>query len=147
MKKIFLSFVALILVGAGAQAGILIDPYFGYVVSGSDSNSKTITGSDMGIRLGWTTLGFGVGVDATVSGSYTYKNALGSTSSTPAHTGVFVSYQFPILVRGYATYFLNTKTSETVNSNTGNGTKIGVQYTGLPFIALGLEILTIRSLS
>ncbi len=146
IKKIFLSFTALVLIGFSAQAGFLVDPYMGYMVSGSNNNNFTISGQDMGIRLGWTTLGLGLGVDATVAGKYSYKNGT-TTDYSPSHTGVFVSYTFPILIRGYATYFFSSKVSSsspTSVSTTGNGTKLGVQYTGLPFIALGIEYYTMN---
>lgn len=146
IKKILI-IIALIFSGFGAQAGFLIDPYLGYIVSGSNNAGSSLSGTDMGLRLGWTTLGLGLGVDATVAGTYTYKNGGSSGDYTPMHTGVFVSYTFPILVRAYVTYFVNAKvsTSSPVSAAvTGNANKIGVQYTGFPFIALGVELYSMN---
>ncbi len=141
MKKI--SAILLILfAGAFADANILIDPYLGYAISGTYGNS-TVTGTEMGGRLGWSSLGFAVGLDATIAGSYTYTASNVSISATPFHYGIFASFQFPILFRGYATYFLSTKETDSAsNYYTGTGTKIGVQFTGLPFVAIGLEVFS-----
>ncbi|MEK6629090.1 MAG: hypothetical protein AABY53_10735 [Bdellovibrionota bacterium] len=139
MKKLLATITALTLLSLSAHAGILIDPYIGYTVSGSTSSNFTITGSDMGARLGFTNMGLGFGVDATVAGTHTYKDATTSTDYTRSNMGVFVSYHFPILVRGYATYFVNSKISSSAASATGTATKLGVQYTGFPLIAIGVE--------
>lgn len=139
MKKLLATITALTLLSFSTHAGILIDPYIGYIVSGSTSTGDTVTGSDMGARLGFTNMGLGFGADATVAGTHTYKNGGVSTDSTRSNTGVFVSYHFPILVRGYATYFVNSKISSSTATLTGNATKLGVQYTGFPFIAIGVE--------
>ena len=140
MKKLILGFVSIVLLGATAQAGIILDPYLGYAISGSNSSGSKVSGSDMGVRLGFNTLGFGLGLDATLAGTYKYENNGVSGDMTPSHLGVFVSYAFPVLVRAYGTYFVNSKISDSTTTVTGNGTKIGVQFTGLPFIAVGVEI-------
>lgn len=136
--------ILLVLIGFSvsfqAQA-ILIDPYMGFVTSGNmeqSGNDIKITGQTIGARLGMSTLGFAVGVDY-MTGSLTYSGAVKSTY-TPGHLGLFVSYDFPILVRGYATYFPVGVLNGDVKLE-GNGTKLGVMYTGLPFVAIGLELL------
>lgn len=143
MKKLFITFTTLFFVGVSAQADILIDPYIGYIASATASNNFTATGSDMGVRLGWTSLGLGLGLDATIAGTHTYKDPTTTTDYTVANTGVFVSYTFPILVRGYATYFVNSKLTTTGSSFSGAATKLGAQYTGFPFIAVGIEVISL----
>jgi hypothetical protein len=143
MKK-FLTILSLgILTTSAAHAGFLVDPYLGYIVSGTTSATPapTVSGNELGVRLGWDWMGFGAGLDATVSGTYSYAASGTTTSMTPMHYGLFASYKFPILFRAYATYFTNTKESQDSNNYiTGTATKIGVQYTGLPFVAIGLEM-------
>lgn len=139
MKKFLASFAALFLVGVSAQAMFLIDPYLNYAVSGSTSTNYDVSGTEFGARLGLSTLGFGYGVDFVAGGSLTYKNTTTSTAYAPSGYGLFVSYKFPILVRGYASYLLESKIAANGNTTKGTATKIGVQYTGLPFIAIGLE--------
>lgn len=142
MKKIFSIIALTVFCGTSAHASFLIDPYLSYMTSGSSSISSTssITGNELGTRLGWEFLGFGLGLDALISGKYTYSTAGTNTDVTPSYMGVFASYSFPILVRGYISYLVNAK--ETMSAGdyySGTGTKIGVQYTGLPFVAIGLE--------
>lgn len=141
-KKLLTVTIMLLLSGSIARAGILIEPYFGYLLSGSNSaiSGSTMSGSDIGGRVGWKILGFGLGIDATASGSYSYSNSL---SYKPTHMGAFVSFDFPILVRGYAALMTSTKEAADNGSYySGNGTKVGVQFTGLPFICVGLETFT-----
>ena len=139
MFKTLLSAIAFLLISIQAQAGILIDPYVGYIVSG-DASGESVKGNEMGARLGWTMLGFGIGVDAVLAGTYNYET---SGDFKPSGAGVFVSYTFPILVRGYVAYSPGMKLKGDPSTTvTGNATKVGVQYTGFPFIALGVETLS-----
>lgn len=141
MKKLLSIFAITLLAGVSAHAGFLIEPYFGYIASGTATGNFTLSGSEIGARLGWDFLGFGAGLDAAVSGTTTFTPSSGSAINyTPADYGVFVCYKFPILFRVYASYFPTTKETDSTGAyENGNATKIGVQYTGLPFIAIGLE--------
>ena len=54
--------------------------------------------------------------------------------------GAFVGYDFPILVRAWATYFFDvTYSPETGSDLTATGTSFGVGFTGLPFVSLNAE--------
>ena len=145
MKTLILLFSSIVLFQATSSAGVLLDPYVGYAVSGNNGGSS-VTGYDAGLRLGLSNLGLGAGVDVTLAGKYSYKNSTTSTTDDgkPLHTGVFVSYDFPVLVRGYATYFINSKVTTDTATITGNGTKLGIQYTGLPLVAVGIELYTMK---
>ncbi len=145
MKKLLAVFGIILLTGLSSNAGILLDPYFSYKMSGSASfaSGSSIAGNELGVRVGYSVLGFAVGVDSTLSGKYTYSNAGVSADRTPKNIGIFGSYTFPILVRGYFTYLANAKESSTVAEYSGTGTKIGVQFTGLPFVAIGLETVSL----
>lgn len=145
MKKLLAAIGITLLTGLSANAGILLDPYFSYKMSGSSSFSggASIAGNELGVRVGYSVLGFAVGVDTTLSGKYTYSSAGVTSDSTPKNIGIFASYDFPILVRGYFTYLANAKESGTGTEYTGTGTKIGVQFTGLPFVAIGLETVSL----
>ncbi|MGZ3691244.1 MAG: hypothetical protein ACXVAX_07060, partial [Pseudobdellovibrio sp.] len=143
MKKLIAILTLSILTTTTAHAGILIDPYLNYITTGSADYAPgaSMTGNELGVRLGWNSfIGLGFGVDYILSGKYTYSASGVSSDSTPSGYGVFASYKFPILVRGYISYFLYAKDkTDSGTYATGTGTKIGVQYTGLPFIAIGLE--------
>lgn len=142
MKKLLGVLTISFLTTLSARASVLIDPYFGYMTSGSASFAPgaSETGTEIGARLGWDFLGLGVGLDTILSGKYTYASSGVNVDVTPSLMGLFVSYKFPILVRGYATYFITAKEKNTAGDvYSGTATKIGVQFTGLPFIAIGLE--------
>jgi hypothetical protein len=55
--------------------------------------------------------------------------------------GLFVSYEFPILLRVYATYILSSKADTGQPADIeGSGMKLGVGWTGLPFVVINLEM-------
>lgn len=145
MKNLLAVFASVLLAGLNSNAGILLDPYFSYKMSGSASFAagSSMSGSDVGVRLGYDFLGLGAGIDTTLSGKYTYSNSGVTFDSTPKNFGLFVSYTFPILVRGYFTYIASAKETATGFEYTGTGTKIGIQFTGLPFVAVGLETVSL----
>lgn len=138
MIKIMLSVMTFLLMSTQANAGIMLEPYISYIVSG-DSSGESVKGTEMGARVGWSTLGFGLGIDAAVAGTYTYET---SGDYKPSYVGVYASYTFPILVRAYGAYLPGAKLKNDTSTVTGNATKIGVQYTGLPFIAIGVETVS-----
>lgn len=144
MKKLLTVFGITLLTGLSANAGLLLEPYFSYKMSGSASFAPgaSITGNELGARVGYDFLGFAVGVDSTLSGKYSYSSGL-TAGSTPKNIGLFASFTFPILVRGYFTYIANAKESISGGEYSGTGTKIGVQFTGLPFVAIGLETVSL----
>ena len=146
MKRIItqLSFV-LIAVALAPKAGadLLIEPYLGYAM-GSWSRAginPNMSGVDYGARLGYQSFGFQVGGD--------YMGGSGTDNATPANTitftdyGVFVGYKFPILLRAYGEYVFSSKptfrSSAATYAPNGNAIKLGVGYTGLPFIAINFE--------
>lgn len=145
MKKLLAALGMTLLTGLSANAGLMLEPYFSYKMSGSASFSSgsSITGNELGVRVGYDFLGFGVGIDTTLNGKYAYSNSGVTMDSTPKNLGVFASYTFPILVRGYFSYLVNAKESIPNAEYTGTGTKIGVQFTGLPFVAIGLETVSL----
>lgn len=130
--------VAIVGFGTQAQAGFLIEPYANIIVTGKQS-SNDLSGSVLGGRFGWDFLGFSLGLDAELAGGIKSESGGSSTTLTPGSMGLFAAYQFPILLRGYVTYSPLWKAKTSSLENTGNSTKIGVQYTGLPFVAIGVE--------
>ena len=145
MKNLMAVFGITVLTGLSANAGLLLEPYFSYKMSGSASFSSgsSMTGNELGARVGYGMLGFAVGVDTTLNGKYTYSNSGVTVDSTPKNIGVFASYTFPILVRGYFTYIASAKETLPTADHSGTGTKIGVQFTGLPFVAIGIETVSL----
>lgn len=134
MKKILLVF-GFILSGAfstQAQASIVVDPFLAY-----ESGSNDVTGVGFGARIGYGILGFSAGIEY---GSTSFSG--NGTSGTATDLGAYVGYEFPILLRAYLSYFLDSKMDSSGSEFTGNGGyKMGVGYTGLPLISINLETI------
>lgn len=131
-----------------AHADILIEPYLGYAfgkVKGQNSAGEDITNKDSGVtfggRFGWQQMGLMLGLDYQ-SGQWT-RDTDPKLDVTPSDLGFFVGYNFPILLRAYGEYVFSAQEKVSVNgfSNTykGSGIKLGVGYTALPLLAIGLE--------
>jgi hypothetical protein len=149
-----------------AQAGVHIEPYLGYMLHSSEQKTTTTTALDttteysassplLGARLGYGMLGFSFGVDYSMStGAFELEQDSPATT-TPSdkykstNLGLYAGFTFPIMLRVWATYFINNKLEldkvggTAANSDsmelTGNGLAVGVGWTGLPFLALNLE--------
>lgn len=146
MKK-FLAVVALVLGFANAsQAGIMIEPYLGYEMGKMKSTGDvgTFNGSQLGLRLAYSApVFFWAGLDATTGVSGTLKPDVGANEDGKRTTvsGV-VGVDFPILLRAWVGYsFLDEIKMETTGKYKGSGTKIGVGFTGLPFLSINFEYL------
>jgi hypothetical protein len=140
MKKILAAFAIAVLSSTAAHAGFLIEPYLGYE-TGEDNGTPAndYAGMFYGLRAGGSTMGFIYGVDVQMGS--------GELDTTPAadldfsDMGLFVGYEFPIMLRVYASYFLKSEADTDAGTYAGTGTRIGVGYTGLPFVAINFEIL------
>jgi hypothetical protein len=145
MKKLLLA-LATVLTASAAHAGFMIEPYVSFAVSGEYKNGSTkedVSHTGFGARLGYGMLGFSFGLD--------YGTGSGEIDSSPSvdfdttDLGLFVAYEFPILVRAYATYILDAKTEFPGGGEySGGGTKIGIGYTGLPFVVIGVEMYAVN---
>jgi hypothetical protein len=134
---------------SSANAGVLLEPYVGYQ-TGKTKNSGVSTdfsGLDYGARVGWQQMGFMLGLDF-MTGKMTDKaKTPKSNDVTPQSFGVFVGYNFPVLLRVYGTYgFSNSvKLEQTGQSNKIEGSpllKLGVGYNFLPLLSIALEYTT-----
>jgi hypothetical protein len=148
------------------HAGILIEPYLGYVLKGSGEQAGnpvteySHSGPAMGARLGYQMLGLMGGLDYSMRtefeleeelpGSY-FWNDTGSSKRKSKYKsknmGIFVGYDFPILLRAWVSYYFNTSwevsTADTVydvgDEMSGGGYGLGIGYTMLPLVSLNLE--------
>lgn len=147
-KGILALLSAFILVGAAqtASAGVHLEPYVGYAKGSWEQGAAgaDYTGVVYGGRLGYTMLGLAGGVE--YMGGNLSDDAVISSDITPADLGLWVGYTFPILIRAYATYFFEAKSSFKNVTGTskveGTGMKLGVGFTFLPFLSVNLEYLT-----
>ena len=158
MKKIAQLALLLALVlgfSSVSRADLLIEPVVGYnlgfkfdtkfdapYASANDSAAAT-GGGAFGGRLGYQNFGFQLGLD------YLKSSVSGDDFDTALDTSEwagFIGYEFPIMFRIYAGYIFSgtgdtkdDQTNDKVELTKESGTKIGVGFTGLPFIDINLE--------
>lgn len=125
-----------------ANADFLIEPYVGYYTGDiKDSSGKSdMKGMGYGARLGYTSLGFMGGLDY-FTGKWTIDNTP-EVDVTPTDIGIFVGFNFPILIRAYGEYLLKSELKGDAGKYEGKGVKLGVGFTPLPLISVNVEYVT-----
>tara|TARA_Y100000768_G_C23988359_1_gene690396 strand:+ start:2785 stop:3336 length:552 start_codon:yes stop_codon:yes gene_type:complete len=137
---------------ANVNAGLLIEPFAGMVISGtSENNDKdcsencedTVSGTSFGLRAGYKFLGVFGGID--------YRNYSQEIEDTEldieegGRVGLLVGYEFPVLLRLWLSYGLsNDLSAENRNGvdldyTTSRDIIFGAGYSLLPFLSLNLE--------
>lgn len=122
-------------------AGLLIEPLAGLNFSGvykTEGNSELdIRGVSYGGRVGFQNLGFQLGLDY-LNSNFDVEDDGDNLKTT--EYGAFVGFKFPVFFRVYAAYiFSGTGELDNIEYKKGSGSKVGVGFTGLPFINLNLE--------
>jgi hypothetical protein len=147
IKLVLLSAFAILTFNQTASAGLLLEPYLGYVVSGQAklNGSSNFKGSEYGARAGYSAFDFAVGIEY-AGVNFTDDSAVQQTL-TAGDLGIFASFSFPILVRAYGTYIpapmlKSSGGGLTSTYKSGNIVKLGVLFTTLPFVHVGLEYTT-----
>lgn len=125
-----------------AQAAFLVEPFIDHALSGEVTNGGN--DSDMsitteGLRLGMTSLGFMYGVEFSIGN--TRYDTDPEVDATSQDLGLFLGYTFPVMFRVWATYYTDSKISWDDEEYTGTGTKIGIGYSGLPYVSINLQML------
>ncbi len=145
MKKIAL-ILAFILAAPVAQADILLEPYIGYYTGKNDDGSSEtkFKGVGLGGRVGYQSMGFMVGGEY-MTGKWSDDDDP-SNDITPSVLGVFVGYNFPVLLRVWGTYGLSVKSKVDDGTNSfdlkGDAIKLGVGCTVLPLVSINLEYMS-----
>ena len=120
-------------------AGLHIEPYYASVVSGKVTGTTTVSGTSTdvdedvdgsyyGLKLGFS-LPFGLGF----GGNYTVNDDSSNAM------GAYVSFDFPIMIRAWVGYDFKTESKDGSVTLSGTGTKVGIGYTGLPFVCIFVE--------
>ena len=143
MKKIYqLLILTGLLIGTNAKADLLIEPLVGYsfgTLSSDIPGSKDadLNGPSFGGRLGYQNLGFQLGLDY-LNSNMNVEDENDDLKAT--EWAGFVGFKFPILLRVYAGYIFSAK-GDLGNQefDKGTGSKVGLGFTGLPFININLE--------
>lgn len=145
MKQFFLLFLPLLFVSQ-AHAGILLEPYLGYHTGNYKvGNGKyDMNGPTFGGRVGYQNLGLFLGVDYML-GKWK-DDASDSRDASPTDLGLFVGYEFPVMLRVYATYAfdseLKLKGGAINDKYEGTSMKFGLGFTALPMVSVNLEYIT-----
>ena len=142
MKKLLVVCALVLGFGSVSQAGILLEPYLGYEMGKTDPGDGELNGTVLGARIAWTApLIFWLGADIATSVSEEAKRSLGTDDAKRTVVGAVVGVDFPILVRAWLSYgFLNDLKVDSAKLE-GTQTKVGVGFTGLPFVSLNLEYI------
>jgi hypothetical protein len=146
MKKLLIALSMLVFAPA-ANAGIMIEPFVGYESGETEQAGGTpedYTGTTMGARLGYGMLGFSFGLHYGIGTGETDPATPPATDIDLTEMGLFASYEFPVLIRAYAVYLLSSKADADDGTGKteleGGGMKLGVGFTGLPFVVINLEM-------
>lgn len=135
-----------------SQAGVLLEPVLGYSfgkfeIDGPNTSEEKTNGVSMGGRLGYQNLGFQLGLDYLRSSLNVDDNDFKENLNT-SEWALFAGFEFPILLRVYAGYIFSATGESETDSGTGKedlkfsdgtGMKLGVGFTGLPFVDINVE--------
>ncbi|MFV8258928.1 hypothetical protein ACNQKP_14060 [Bdellovibrio bacteriovorus] len=144
MKKLLVMLAVVMGFGSVSHADILLEPYLGYETGKTTDPDGKIDGTVFGARVAYKTpIMLWVGVDGAFGLSGTSKPDAGGdeTSKRSSVYGV-VGIDLPILLRGWLGVSLKNEVDlEDSGKLSGKSTKLGVGFTGLPFLSLNLEYL------
>jgi hypothetical protein len=149
--QLFLLVLAFLMIKP-ANAGLLIEPVIGYTFAKSEVDAPGFSenksqGPSYGGRLGYQNLGFQLGLDYLSSTLNVDSSKFKSDMNVKEFAG-FVGFEFPILLRAYAGYIFSATADSDVNIgagkqsldlSSGKGMKLGVGFTGLPFVDINFE--------
>lgn len=149
VRNLLLAVAGMFFISATASAGILLDPYVGFGAGKGKFTSPAASefdlgGTEIGARVAYSIPLFFFGADyVMVSGKTKVSSGAGVDSDLSANAlYLMVGAHIPLL-RGYLGYSVmgssTIKSSGTETTYTGSSMKVGVGFTGLPFIALNLE--------
>lgn len=130
-----------------SNSALLLDPYVGMNVGGTTKFTSGSSAVDydynnapvsLGGRIGFSKLLFSAGLDYQLTSDIKLKNQTEKYDSS--ELAIFAGFDLPILLRAYAGFIFSADFESTSNKyDEGSGYKIGVGFTGLPFISINLE--------
>jgi len=144
--KLFSALVLLASFVSTANASFLIEPYLGFHMGKNEQGSTKadVSGLNFGARLGFTSMiGLMGGIDY-MTGKLK-DDANPKNDITPSQLGVFVGFEFPVLLRVYGVYGISNKSNFKSSSADvdvdGSHIKLGLGFTALPLLAINLEYI------
>jgi hypothetical protein len=137
--------LGLALLANTASASLLIEPHLGYNLHASgdaSSHEYSYNGAEVGARVGFQQLGLMGGLDFTHSAMNLDDKFAGATRNSDYsrnEVGLFVGYNFPILVRAWGAYYFKSKAkADSGDYLKGNTFELGAGFTALPFLSLNV---------
>lgn len=143
MRHLLSAIAAVLLMGSSvSHAEFLIEPYLGYHIGKYDQGSadENASGVTFGGRLGFSTM-LGLQFGADYMGGEWSIDTDPDTDGTLSNIGVFVGYEFPILIRVFGSYFFDAELKDEGKLE-GDMIRLGVGLSPLPFIDVNLEYIT-----
>lgn len=145
MKKLLLVLAMGLGFASTSHADILIEPYIGYEMGKGTAGTTDfkLSGTDLGLRVGYASpVMFWAALDYTM-GSGTFDPDGGSSGDGKRSSlGAVVGLDFPILLRAWLGYGFTNDLKLDSDTLKGKYTKLGVGFTGLPFVSLNLEVIS-----
>lgn len=157
MKNIFkvCFLVGVLAMGTTANAGIMLEPYFGYELGstmklesgGSDDGGKT-SGLDLGLRVAYTLpVMVWLGLDYSLMSGGTSKGESSANDGKVDRSNLYfdVGVDLPVLARFWLGYGLMNSAKLKFDSGgdttlkNGTNLKFGVGFTALPLLSINLE--------
>lgn len=138
-------FSVVLALGLSAQGALHFEPHFGYAKGTvKQTSSFDAAGLGYGAKLGYSSMGFGVGLDYSITKLEIDTSP--KSKSTATDMGVYVAYKLPVMFRLQGTYFFSSKLDDDDSSSfdTGKGYKLGGSLTTFPLVALNLDFYTIE---
>lgn len=145
MKFIWSLLIVGVLGSSQALAGLHLEPYAGIgkaaykidvdgfsAVDPDDDDTSSI-----GARIGYSFLLLSAGID---------YEMLTADDNKATNLAAFVGVDFPILVRGWAKFYLSSDFDEADDTDVTfkDGYAVGLGFTGLPFVSLNIELQTLN---
>ncbi len=148
-KILVIGLLGLFVLSHKAHAGVLLEPYLGLSL-GAGGEAKindthydySFSTATYGSRVGYEFFGAMAGIDYSLQNFTMQKEGPGVAAKLDAdrsQIGIFVGYDFPLLIRGWATYYVRGEIdmgSEKFSGGTGLG--VGVGFKALPFMSFNL---------
>ena len=138
MRTLILS--VLFTLSSQAFASVHIEPYIGFgnstvdVTQGGSSTDDQAGHKAIGAKLGWGILGFDFGIDYEMDTHDDFSRN---------NISAYAAFQFPILLRVWAELPISSDFKmDDLDAKLGlkSGSSLGVGFTGLPFVAINLEV-------
>ena len=144
MKKLLVIFSILVSVntiGANANAGILIEPYVGYHIGGTEQGTteNDVTGLGYGARLGWTLPLVFIALDYSTAGVELEPTTGATSDADYTATGLVVGASLPV-IRVWAGYNFSAELDVEGGSDyEGTGMKAGLGFK-MPLLPISFNL-------